>query len=416
MRFYARRYLTQPAVDITMRSSFWGDKDGKNRNCPLCCRIVGADNFRVAFNGILVCLFCDSLRSAGSALSGDTRCHAQRQTRIGRGALSLNRLFFAVFLFFFVCSAHSAFAEQFNVYFKSSPRFELLRPFSDPANLSVLVTGADGRPVDAGNVRVRLDAPPSSRFFSTDYPIVEGTRLMDLSLPLVRGRAEWKYLLPIRGPYRLHVDVLMNGTSLTTRIFDFSVRENESKWFFLAGFLVLLFGVGWIAGRVFTAVSARAATGAILLAFLGAVGRNDAAETAAQNSPEGFLEVAPATVGKLSSIRWRLTDADSVPATALTLTITHLEKGKMVFAIEKLRVGREFSFEFQFADGAQHRVRAIVEQPGKAPTRAEQLVDVTGVEPPVSAMARSVALFVAAIAAGLWLGRWSKKRSVSAES
>lgn len=399
-----------------MPSSCLGGKDGKNRNWPLCCRIVGADDFRVAVNGILVCLFRDSLCFAGSALPGDTRCNAQRQTRLGRGALSLKRLFFAGCLFFFVCSAHSVPAEQFNVYFKSSPRFELLRPFADPANLSVLVTGADGRPIDAGNVRLRLDAPPLSRFFSTDYPIVEGTQLMDLSLPLTHGRAEWKYLPPLRGSYRLHVDVLKDGTSLTTRIFDFTVRENESKWFFLAGFLVLLFGVGWIAGRIFTGVSANAATGAVVLAFLGAARLNEAAVTAAQSFSESSLEVAPATVGKLSTIRWRLTDAHAVSPTALTMTITHLEKEKTVFAIEKLRVGREFSFEFQFADGAEHRVRAVAVQPGKALTQAEQLVNVTGVDPPLSAMARALALFVAAIAAGLWLGRWSKRRSVCAES
>jgi len=38
---------------------------------------------------------------------------------------------------------------------------------------------------------------------------VEGSRLLEMDLPLRQGRAEWKYLFPIRGQYRLTVELLL---------------------------------------------------------------------------------------------------------------------------------------------------------------------------------------------------------------
>jgi len=327
--------------------------------------------------------------------------------------LSLKALFFATFLFSLASATLAAHAETFNVYFKSAPRFELLRPFADPASFSVLVTGADGRGVEGGSVRLRLDAPAPSRVFSTDYPIVEGTRLLDLTLPLTRGRAEWKYLLPVRGEYRLYVDVEKQGAKIASQSFDFSVRENQKKWVFLSGFLLLLFGAGLIAGRIFTGVSAPAAL--VVLALLGAASLAAHDKTPARSPASEAIAVTPATVGKMSSIRWRLPDAElgKILPILLTLTITHLEKQKTVFAVDKIWVGPAFSMDFQFADGAEHRVRAIAEQLGRPAVQADQVVNVTGVEPPVSAMAPAMVIFVLAMAAGLLAGRWSKRKAIN---
>jgi len=99
-------------------------------------------------------------------------------------------------------------AEDLNVSFKTSPGTEFLRPFADPIDLSLLITGADGRPVKLGSVTIRLDAPAPGRFFSTDYPLVEGTLLSEMRLPLRQGKVNWKHLFPIRGEYRLAVDVV----------------------------------------------------------------------------------------------------------------------------------------------------------------------------------------------------------------
>jgi hypothetical protein len=124
--------------------------------------------------------------------------------------------------------------------------------------MSLLITGADGRPVKQGVVDIRLDAPEPGRFFSTDFPFVEGTRLSEMRMELRQGRANWKYLFPIRGEYRLAVVATTADGGKASKDFKFYIRENPKKWFALTGFSVGLFLLGLMAGRVFTgAKSAR---------------------------------------------------------------------------------------------------------------------------------------------------------------
>ena len=101
------------------------------------------------------------------------------------------------------------------------------------------------------------------------------------------------------------------------------------------------------------------------------------------------------------------------PNALLTLTITHLEKQKIVFAVERIPVGNEFSMKFQFPDGAEYRVVALAKVPGKSPIRNEQVIAVTGIEPPAKATVPALAYFVGLIALGLGAGRWSKRRARS---
>jgi hypothetical protein len=142
-------------------------------------------------------------------------------------------------------------AEALSVHFKSSPPAELLRPFADPIDFSLLITRADGRPVEEGRVAIRVEAPRPGRFFSTDYPLVEGTLLAQMELPIRAGRAQWKQLLPIRGDYRLTARVSGNELQ-ATETFAVHVREHRHKWFAVAGLSVALFALGFVAGRIFT--------------------------------------------------------------------------------------------------------------------------------------------------------------------
>ena len=64
--------------------------------------------------------------------------------------------------------------------------------------------------------------------------------------------------------------------------------------------------------------------------------------------------------------------------------------------------------DFQFPDGAEYRIEAVSEAAGRLPIRREKLINVAGVEPPVAAALPALALFIAVIAAGLWVGRWTK--------
>jgi hypothetical protein len=305
----------------------------------------------------------------------------------------------------------SSWADDINIYFKASPRLELLHPYSDPATLTLLVTSADGKPVAQGRVAIVLEAPAPGRFFSTDFPLVEGSRLLDMSLPLRQGKAEWKYLFPIRGEYRLTVEFMATDGKNAIKTFALTIRENKQKWIFLGIFSLALFAVGVIAGRIFTPSRSSSAGLVLLLASLMASLDPAPAQDAERSGQFGWLEIDPATVGKPSGVRWSLSGeahAEGQPV-LLSLMITHLEKSKTVFAVERLPVEKEFAMSFQFADGAKYRVTAIGYVTGGRMLRTERNIAVTGVEPPARAMIPAVGFFLAVLALGLAVGRWSRR-------
>jgi hypothetical protein len=298
-------------------------------------------------------------------------------------------------------------AQDLSIYFKTTPRAELLRPFVDATDLSLLVTSADGRPVDQGSVNIRLEAPRAGRFFSTDYPLVEGTVLSELQLPLRQGRANWKQLLPIRGEYRLTVDVTGADGVKASRVFTLVVRENRTKWLALGAFSSGLLVLGFVAGRVFTGSRVSAAASTVALLLLTGSGHVASAQ---QKASSAVLEIEPATVGKVSELRWKAPTSGGAGTTTLSLTISHLEKQKVVFAVEKIPVDGVWSMKFHFPDAGEYRVTAIGNIPGSAPARREYGISVAGVEPPPRAMAGALVFFVGLIAAGLYIGRRSKLR------
>ena len=306
----------------------------------------------------------------------------------------------------------SLWAEELNVYFKTTPRQELLRPSADPIDLSLLITGPDGRPIKQGSVAVRFDAPPPGRFFSTDIPLVEGTLLSEMQLPLRQGRANWKQLFPIRGNYRLIVNVVASDGTQASKTFTFSVREHRLKWLALTAFSAGLFLLGFVAGRVFTG----ARGSAVLVVQAAAIFAGSIGICGAQQAGPAVLEMEPATVGRPSVVRWKLTgdgNVDVAPTAVLSLTITHLEKQKVVFAVEKIAVPGQWSVNFHFPDGAEYRVATLANVAGKGFVRNEQVMTVTGVEPPVTATVPVLSCFTALIAAGLGVGRWSKRRGAT---
>ena len=309
------------------------------------------------------------------------------------------------------CHGAAYAADSQNIFFKTTPRVELLRPFADPIDLSLLITGADGKPVKEGSVEIRLDAPKPGRFFSTDFPLLEGTLLNEMRLPVRQGRARWNYLFPIRGEYRLAVDFLGDDGAKASKTFAFAVRENRQKLWALGGFSLALLILGIVAGRIFTR------TGAAMILVCGAAlsmafpaGTHVPGES---GPPAPGLEIEPAIVGKPTIVRWRITgDTPVTPGsnTFLTLAILHLEKQKVVFAVDKIPVADEWSMKFHFPDGAGYRVSAVAETAGRPPIQRERVIAVSGVEPPAKAMAPALAYFIGLIAAGLAAGRWSKRR------
>jgi hypothetical protein len=284
-----------------------------------------------------------------------------------------------------------------------------------PATLTLFLKQSDGQPSSVRWVALRLDAPAGG-FFSTDFPVVEGSRLLDLRLPIIDGKVEWRQVFPIRGEYRLGARLETAAGAKTERTFHFRVYEQKQKWLWLGLFALGLFLLGMIAGRIFSAPGKPKGVklGASLILFL-AYGGLVPDGIWAQESPNrkyaARLEVAPATVGGPARIRWWLHPAgvEGKPSVNLTLSITQLEKNVVVFAVEKILVAGEFAFDYQFTDGSDHRVSAIAMTPDGETVRQEQVVPVSAVPPPSSAPLPTLALFISLIFLGLLAGRWSRK-------
>jgi hypothetical protein len=328
--------------------------------------------------------------------------------------LSLKNLA-AVFLFILWILPTKLWAEELDIQFKTSPPAERLRPFSDPATLSIRVAKSDGRAVEQGWVEIRMTAPKPGRFFSTDFPMVEGSTLAEIRLPLRKGRAEWKYLFPIRGNYQISIQTVTPDGRTPSQSFEIGIPENEQKWLLLGIFLFALFLLGVIAGRIFTAALPNPAgkATACLFIVIADLGFSNARVIAQERDKEKYvarLEVEPATVGRMSDIRWSVAGrGGEKPVAQLSLTITHLEKRKTVFAVERLPVPGEFALQFQFTDGDDYRVSAVASVPGGESVRSEQVVSVSGIEPPAKAMIPALFFFLAVIALGLGVGRWTKR-------
>ena len=301
-------------------------------------------------------------------------------------------------------------AQDIEIYLKISPVPERLRPFSEPATLSLLATAVDGKPLAGGWLNLRLEAPRPI-FFSTDYPLAEGSALTEMRLPLQAGKAELKYNFPIRGEYHLSVEVLAPDGSQSSKMFIIEVGEHRSKWLILAAFMLGLFGVGVLAGRIFTHTVSKGA-GALPTIFYAstcfALLSSPALAQTGVAKPVGRLEIDPPSVGKLSRIRWILDGENGGRRALLSLAITHIEKKMTIFAVDRIPVEGEFSMNFHFVDGAEHRVIARAELTGGRSMRSQQVVSVSGVEPPVSAMLPAMGLFLAIILFGLTVGRWSR--------
>jgi hypothetical protein len=235
-----------------------------------------------------------------------------------------------------------------------------------------------------------------------------------MRLPLIRGKAAWRYSFPIRGDYRLKVTYLAAEGVRASRVFRFNVREHRAKWLFLGAFAGLLFAAGFVAARIFSQGSRVGAGLALRSVFVASclliAGTAASGAREAEPSPSGHLEIGPARVGRPTSVHWGVESSEAGPRRALTLTIAHLDKGAIVFAVERLPVEREFAMEFHFTDAAEYRVRAVSEAPAQPAIQREQLVAVAATEPPASAAIPALTLFMGALIAGLAAGRLSRGR------
>lgn len=319
----------------------------------------------------------------------------------------------------------------------SLPPFETIRPDMDLTQVTLTAFLA-GKPLSQGRLRLRLTAPPQSQVFSTGFPWVEGTTLLECETHLRDGVWTFQYLFPIRGTYTLELDLtpIPGGPvfSRTTLQPTLTIKENPRVVLYASLLLLGLLVLGGITGRIFarSAAAREPPSGALLLGaglwcvwtFMPAPlvwadsppHEPAASATSVQQTVHGepgwTLSIqaspTPATVGQLVDLTLMLhRDEQVFPwAVEMSLVAVHQEAGHTVLSTHlRTPQGRNVQ-RLQFYDGAPHTVTVTARPVGEAFQSVSTLtarldLDVVARHPPVQVTVKTMALLLGVFMGGM---------------
>jgi hypothetical protein len=333
----------------------------------------------------------------------------------------------------------------------TTPPINQVLPNDQPVSLAVQAVDQQGKPLTNAKIQLAIFTPPKTPWFTTDFPIVEGTQLLDLEAIALNGKLQVQQVLPIRGDYQLVVDVQpLDGRSFqaTRQILTFSVPENPVKYRNFAILAVILLGVGlgggWViggrqviqAGEIAPQQVRLLLSGGILIAIASLLTVNISAELAeshqhqhqasynqAKNQPSLPLNVKwlgddSTHVGQLAAMGVQLTDPKTGKAVKdlnLKIKAIQLEHNQTMFVYQGLSdINGKLIWQQQFFDGASHQVE--VEVSPKAgeinkfqPFTFSKEIDVEGIAPPLMTRLISLGYFTSILVVGLLLGLWLRR-------
>lgn len=337
---------------------------------------------------------------------------------------------------------------------------EATRPQS-PVRLTLQAVDVAGNALENAKVRLTILTPPKNPWLSTDFPIVEGTELLDVEGIAPKGEFQVQQILPIRGTYQLLVNIeptVENAFKPFQETLSLSVRENALKYrnfgILLAILLIVGFGGGWVMGgsqriepgeiaptkvRLLLSGAIVVAIAALLVVNVSAEiaeshvhthehheqehhehDDNQAASTSAALDVKWFGDVE-ARVGQPAQLALQINDPKTgQPATdvALKIKATQVEGEQTVSVYQDVPDARgEVMWKQQFFDGSPHKLEVEVSpQPGAvrqfAPFQVSQEIEVEGVAPPMHVRLISLAYFTGTLVLGLLLGLWIRRSPI----
>lgn len=314
-----------------------------------------------------------------------------------------------------------------SVVIETTPEAAKIGPDSSFVKTRINVVDASGKPVPNIYLKFHLDAPRKNQLISTDFPIVESTRLMAYEGVLPEGTYEFEYIYPIRGTYGFFVEAGMNKSDISIKNkLNFSISENAGEKVNFIIFISLLLVLGIVTGVI--AGKSRRSTSAAAIMLIAAsllfgpsgsdayaqshgnVKESNKKSTAAVSSDNNFnlsFSMSPDSgrVGEMNTLLFKATDHNGnlIPETRFALKLWHIEDGKPVFRTAFFAPTGETSFIFQFFDGAKHEVRLeAVNSVGKAVLM--KVVEVEGIDPPMGVKVKTIFLLVFVVFIGSLIG------------
>jgi hypothetical protein len=345
-------------------------------------------------------------------------------------------------------------SSQSSVQLLTEPALEKIRPLAEkPVKFTFKILDKTGKALNNANIHLSLLTPPRSPWFSTDFPWVEGTTLLDISQPSKTGELQFQQILPIRGNYTFKLSVnplIADSFQPFQQTLSLSVSENEIKYRNYVILLVLLlfvgFGGGWIIGageslqagevvpqRVRLLLSSAIIVAIATLLFIcitAEVGSSHSEHEHHQSEmthslgDQGqilgatiqLLGQENATVGQLNDFQIKAINPQTQkPISNLPLTIkaNQLESNLVIFATQAETDSQgQFRWQQQFFDGSPHELTVTVSpniSSKSQPLQIGKAIEVEAIHPPLVTRLISLGymLFTLAIAFGLgfWLHR-----------
>ncbi|MEA5621419.1 hypothetical protein [Nostoc sp. UHCC 0251] len=342
------------------------------------------------------------------------------------------------------------------VLLSTNPPLENILPFEagtekeqSPVTLTLQAVDAAGKSLENAKISLQILTPNPNPWLTTDFPIVEGTKLLQMNVAAPDGKLEIQQMFPIRGNYQLR----MNVSPLVANTFDpyeqtlnFNVRENPIKYKYFAVIAAILLSVGllggWVIGgqqelqqgeiapqsvRLLLSTLTVIAIVALLVINISAEvaeahgsGHNSSiTEVIAPSSQKSQgLEISlegdqNATVGKLANLALQVKDTATgqpIKDVALQVKAIALEDNLTVFAYKGLtdQEGKLTWLE-QFFDGAPHKIEVeTIPNPGSnrqfPPMKVAQEVEVEAIAPPIYIRLIGLFYFTAFVGIGMAIG------------
>jgi hypothetical protein len=344
---------------------------------------------------------------------------------------------------------------QSQVLLSTNPPLEKILPFEagtdrkqSPVAFKLQAVDAGGKLLTNALIKLQISTPPRNPFLTTDFPIVEGTKLLELEAAAPNGKLEFEQMLPIRGNYQIQVNVsplVANAFASYQQTLNLNVRENPVKYKFFAVIAAILLSLGllggWVIGgqeeiregeiapqSVRLLLSALTVVAIVTLLFI-----NITAEVAEAHgdahSPKNE-KIAPsisqsqgmevritgnklATVGRLANLAVEVKDSTTGAAikdVGLRVKAIALEDNLTVFAYQGFpNAEGKLIWQEQFFDGSPHKVEveaiSLPESSRQFPAvKVAQFVEVEGIAPPMYIRLIGLFYFTAIVGMGMAIG------------
>ncbi|MGM3306356.1 hypothetical protein ACSQ6I_10295 [Anabaena sp. WFMT] len=342
-----------------------------------------------------------------------------------------------------------------HVQLSTNPSLERILPFEagtekeqSPVTLNLQAMDAAGKPLKNALINLQILTPQRNPLLTTDFPIVEGTKLLEIEAKVPDGKLEIQQIFPIRGKYQLKVNVsplVANAFVPYQETLDLNVRENPVKYKYLAVIAAILLSLGllggWVIGgqqelqegeiapqSVRLLLSALTVVAIVTLLFINVTA--EVAEAHGSGHSHNKEAIAPsveksqgmevslegdktATVGKLANLGVQVKDSttgEPIQDARLQVKAIALEDNLTVFAYNGV-TNKEGKLRWmsQFFDGAPHKIEVEVmpsadSQQQFPPIKVAQEVEVEAIAPPIYIRLIGLFYFTAIVGIGMAIG------------